>query len=142
MLNFTKKEIEHIKIFQKSIYIEEIDGYGNIFINYSGFVMKRKILSFYIEYIEKVLLEALEVSKKNKNKQYICHIIFKNIEMKNISYNFCKMAVNKIENNKKLHDTLKEAKFYCKNKISKGIFLIIYNLLDKDTKKKYKLICD
>ena len=140
MTNLNKKEINHIKEFQESITIKEIKDFGNIFIYCSNIIPIKKLYNFYIEYLEKKLLESLEISKKNNNSTYICHINLKNINIKNISYTFLKKANNKIKNNPLLENTLKEANFYYKNKIAKVIFMFIYNLIDDDTKKKYKLI--
>ena len=142
MANLNKKEIKHIKEFQESISIKEIGGFGNIFITFSDIIPIKKLYNFYIEYLEKKLLEGLEISKKNNNSTYICHINLENINMKNISYTFLRKANNKIKNNILLHDTLKQANFYSKNKIAKVVFMFLYNLIDDDTKKKYKLVCN
>ena len=140
MTSLSEKEINHLKGFQNSLVVKEIKGVGNIFINYSYIIAKKKLYGFYIEYLEKILLKALEISKKNNNCTYICHINLENLKLKNISYTLLKTANNKIKNNPLLQDTLKEANFYCKNKITKIVFSFLYNLLDNDTKKKYRLI--
>ena len=69
MTNLNKKEINHIKEFQESITIKEIEGFGNIFINCSNIIPIKKLYNFYIEYLEKKLLESLEISKKNNNSK-------------------------------------------------------------------------
>lgn len=140
MTSLSEKEINHVKAFQNSLVVKEINGFGTIFINYSSIIAQKKLYGFYIEYLEKILLKALEISKKNNNSTYICHINLKNLKLKNISYTLLKMANNKIKNNPILQDTLKEANFYCKNKITKVVFSFLYNLVDNDTKKKYRLI--
>ena len=142
MYSLSEKEIDHVKVFQKSLKVKEINGFGNIFIDYSCIIAKKKLYGFYIEYLEKILLTALEISKKHNNSTYICHINLKNLKIKNISYTLLKMANNKIKNNTLLQDTLKEANFYCKDKITKIVFTFLYNLVDNDTKKKYRLIYD
>lgn len=141
MFTLNQIEIEHIKEFQKCIIVKEINGFGNIFINYFDLIPKKKLYSFYIEYLEKILLEGLEISKKNNNSTYICHINLENLKVKNISYSLIKIANNRIKNNDNLQNTLKEANFYCQNKITKMAYGFLYNLLDNDTKKKFKLVC-
>ena len=95
MTSLNEKEINHIKEFQNSIVVKEIKGFGNIFINYSCIIAKKKLYGFYIEYLEKLLLKALEISKQNNNSTYICHIDLKNLKFQNISYTLLKIANNK-----------------------------------------------
>ena len=140
MSNLTKKEIEHIEMFQKSFSIKEVDEMGHIFINCCNIIAKKKLYNFYIEYFENILFEALKISNKYNKNTYICHINLKDVKIKNFSYGFLKFANERINNNEKLWNTLKEARFYCKHKITKALFLFLYKLVDKDTRQKYHLI--
>ena len=62
------------------------------------------------------------------------------MKLKNFSYSFCKFLNDKLTNNPCFEDKLKNANFYCKNKITKAIFNLIYNIMDEDIRQKYNFI--
>lgn len=140
MYKLSANEIDHFKILKDNIEVKNISGYGNIFINCCNIKPKKKLYQLYFEYLEKILKEAILISKKNNNETFICHINLNNITLTNFSYSFCKFLNNKLTNNPCFDDKLKTANFYYKNKITKSIFNLIYNIMDKEIRQKYKLI--
>ena len=140
MYKLSVNEIEHFEILKNNIEVKDISGYGNIFINCSNIKPKKKLYFLYFEYLEKNLKEAIHISESYNNKTFICHVNLDNITLRNFSYSFCKFLNDKLTNNPIFDNKLQTANFYYKNKVTKYIFDIIYNIMDQDIRKKYNLI--
>ena len=140
MDNYTSKEKENIYSFKNNIEVKELNYSGCLFINCSNIYPKKKLYNLYISYFEECIFKAQEISKKNNKKGIICHINLENIRIKNFSMKFIRLLNNKINNNVLLEDSLDIAYFYYKNIITKKLYDFIYSIIDKDTRKKYKLI--
>ena len=140
MSNLNIKENNHFNLLKENIKTEEINGFGNIFINCCNIYPKKKLYNLYLQYIVKNINQAIEISNNNNNNQFIVHINLKNVKLKNFSYSFVKFLNNELSSNPLFVDKLKTANFYYKDIITKNFFDFIYNIIDKDTRPKFNLI--
>ena len=132
--NTLKEKYEHIAL------AKEYNNYGNICFYAKNIDLKKlkNKHNEFVDYVYLTCLEALQISKKNKNTTYTVHVYLENVTMKHFSLSLFKKLNKKLEEN--TEDVLNVCYLYNATTTTKKIFNIISPFLNSDTRKKLVII--
>ena len=135
------KYIDYQRTFS-FLYAKNIDGVGSILFSMKDFKPKQVKKSYeeFSEYVVLTCLDALKISKENGWDKFRVYVNLNNCSMENFSLKIFKHINNLTAN--AFPETL-ETCFVCSTtKLFKILWGLVYKIIDKDTRPKFKLVDD
>lgn len=124
------------------LYATNIDGVGSVLFKMTDFHPKKIKQSYdeFTEYVVLTCLNALKISNQNGWGKIRIYVNLNNCSMQNFSLKMFKHFNNLTANS--FPDTL-ETCFICSTtKLFKLLWGLVYKIIDKDTRTKFKLVDD
>lgn len=138
-----KNDYESLKKKYKTFMsVEERNKKGHVIIDLTQFnkaQYKNKHINFF-QYSMFVILEALEISKKNNNiNKIVVHVNMVGTTRSNFSFKFFKRVNTLLE--QAIPDEIMEVCYvYSKSKLVYVLWKLIYPILHEDSRDKFKII--
>jgi len=138
----SKNDYQTLKqYFYDFMYVEERNKKGHIIIDLNKFNKSYKNKeSIFIQYAMFTILEALQISEKNNNKnKIIVHVNMVGTTRDNFSFSFFKKVNGVLE--EAFTDNIMEVCYvYSKSKLAGILWKMIKPVLHKDSRNKFKVI--
>tara|TARA_X000000950_G_scaffold167388_1_gene204423 strand:+ start:3819 stop:4250 length:432 start_codon:yes stop_codon:yes gene_type:complete len=130
------------KNFSDFMYVEERNKKGHIIIDLNKFNNRdyKNKENIFIQYSMFVILESLQISEKNNNKnKIIVHVNMVGTTRDNFSLSFFKIVNNVLD--EAFEDEIMEVCYvYSKSKLAGVLWKLIKPILHKDSRNKFKFV--
>jgi len=130
------------KDFYDFMYVEERNKKGHIIIDLNKFNNRdyKNKENIFIQYSMFVILESLQISEKNNNKnKIIVHVNMVGTTRDNFSLSFFKIVNNVLD--EAFEDEIMEVCYvYSKSKLAGVLWKLIKPILHKDSRNKFKIV--
>lgn len=130
------------KDFYDFMHVEERNKKGHIIIDLNKFNNRdyKNKESIFIQYSMFVILESLQLSEKNNNKnKIIVHVNMVGTTRDNFSLSFFKL-VNKVLDEAFENEIMEVCYVYSKSKLAAVLWKLIKPILHKDSRNKFKIV--
>jgi len=138
----SKNDYQTLKqYFYDFMYVEERNKKGHIIIDLNKFNKSYKNKeSIFIQYAMFSILESLQISEKNNNKnKIIVHVNMVGTTRDNFSFSFFK-TVNSVLEEAFPDEIMEVCYVYSKSKLAGILWKLIKPVLHKDSRNKFKII--